>query len=141
VDGLLFKERSWSSFQRALTWDYLDAIEHTVGSFASGQITLTLAGREHKPSFSDQLRATPLNAIGSRTIVEYDDFLEGVEKYPLKNILRYHLNDGSRVIIRPSGTEPKLKIYMDSEGETRFDANSKIASLEIDLWRLVESFA
>ncbi len=52
-----------------------------------------------------------------------DDFLTGVGGFPPGDILRYRLEDGSRVIVRPSGTEPKLKAYLDAattgEGDGR----------------------
>jgi phosphomannomutase len=113
-------------------WDYLETIEHTVGSFASNQITLTLTREEKRLSLPEQLRATPLRAIGSQQITRFDDFREGIDEYPLQDILRYYLNNGSRVIIRPSGTEPKLKIYFDTEGSNRWEAETALALLEGD---------
>jgi phosphomannomutase len=44
--------------------------------------------------------------------------------------LRFDLADGSRVIIRPSGTEPKLKCYLQAVGDSASDAAEKLAKLE-----------
>jgi phosphomannomutase len=42
-----------------------------------------------------------------------DDLLEGNSDFPPSDVLRFWLEDGSRIMVRPSGTEPKLKIYID----------------------------
>ena len=49
---------------------------------------------------------------------------------PPADVLRLWLADGSRVIVRPSGTEPKLKAYLDVRGETAADAAARLAALD-----------
>jgi phosphomannomutase len=56
-------------------------------------------------------------------------------------MLRYYLADGSRVIVRPSGTEPKIKVYLDTAGETRADAAAALAALEASVRDLLDSVA
>ena len=68
-----------------------------------------------------------------------DDFLEGVGKFPKDDILRYYLDDGTRVIARPSGTEPKVKVYLDTEGTTSAEAQSRLTEVESDINELVGS--
>ena len=59
------------------------------------------------------LRQTPLRSLGGVDVTEITDF--SLSPSPLKgNVLRYRLTDGSRVIVRPSGTEPKLKLYFET---------------------------
>jgi phosphomannomutase len=65
--------------------------------------------------------------------------MEGVGGFPPDNILRYYLADGSRVIVRPSGTEPKIKVYLDTAGNTRADAEASLASLEGAVRHLLDS--
>jgi len=122
--------------QRTL-WDYLTQIESAVGGFASSQVTIRLSGDPTQPSISDALRAAPPARIGHRAIARVDDFIDGYAAYPPENIIRYFLEDGSRVIVRPSGTEPKLKIYLDTAGKDRADAHSALSSLEGDVRQLV----
>lgn len=119
-------------------WDYLDDIESAVGGFASTQITIALAGQSDKPSVSGMLRAQPPSMLGSQMITRTDDFSSGFEGFPPENIIRYFLEGGSRIIVRPSGTEPKLKVYLDSEGRTREEAESSLRRLEEAMRQLIE---
>ncbi len=118
-------------------WDYLSTIEEAVGGFASGQITIKRDNSDLGSPLTDQLRAQAPVRIGERTLVTADDFLTGVDGFPEDNILRYYLSEGSRVIVRPSGTEPKVKIYLDTNGPTRHDAEVALESLEHDVRELL----
>jgi phosphomannomutase len=120
--GLAAEERTF--------WDYLADIERAVGGFASGQITLQLSAPETQAPLSTLLRETRPRALGQHSVIRHDDFLEGVDGFPRENILRYYLDDGSRVIVRPSGTEPKLKVYLDTSGETGADARAGLVVLD-----------
>lgn len=120
-------------------WDYLGMIEGVVGGFASGQITIKRNHADAAAPLTDQLRAMAPTRIGERTLMTTDDFLDGVDGFPEDNILRYYLSDGSRVIVRPSGTEPKVKIYLDTTGSTRHDAEVALESLEKDVRELLSS--
>ena len=111
-------------------WDYLADIERAVGGFASGQITLQLGASETQASLSTLLREKPPRVLGQHSVIRHDDFLEGVDGFPREDILRYFLDDDSRVIVRPSGTEPKLKVYLDTSGETGADAQAGLAVLD-----------
>jgi phosphomannomutase len=120
-------------------WDYLTVIEQSVGAYASGQITIKSDTTTADRPITDRLRATPPTHIGDASVSTADDFLEGVESFPSDNILRYSLSDGSRVIVRPSGTEPKIKVYLDTAGETRGDAEAALAALEAAVRQLLDS--
>jgi phosphomannomutase len=122
-------------------WDYLTVIEQTVGAHASGQVTIKIDHTTSDRPITDRLRATPPTHFGGAAVARADDFLEGVESFPKDNILRYYLSDGSRVIVRPSGTEPKVKVYLDTAGETRADAEAALAALEASVRDLLDSVA
>jgi phosphomannomutase len=120
-------------------WDYLHEIEESVGAFASGQVTIRLNTGVAGSTVTTSLRERKLSALGSRSVTRLDDFLEGVGKFPKEDILRYYLDDGTRVIARPSGTEPKVKVYIDTEGATSAEAQSRLTEVESDINELVSS--
>jgi len=120
-------------------WDYLDEIEKAVGACASGQITVRLSAGVPGSTVTSALREKKLLRIGSRSIQGFDDFLEGIGHFPKEDILRYYLEDGTRVIARPSGTEPKVKVYIDTESTTSSEAQEKLTEVEFDINGLVSS--
>ncbi len=140
--GLMALEIAYSlAAEKNTLWDYLATIEESVGGFASSQITIKLGDQGNNTPLAEQLRSTQPGAFGTRGITQVDDFLQGVGKFPREDILRYYLDDGSRVIIRPSGTEPKLKIYLDTQGDTRREAETALKELESALRSLVDSLS
>ena len=120
-------------------WDYLDDIEKAVGFFSSGQVTARLEPGVAGSHLTSSLRKQDLERIGPRKVIQVDDFLEGFEKSPPADILRYRLADGSRVIARPSGTEPKVKFYIDTEGESSLEANSRRDEIKSHVLQLISS--
>ena len=140
--GLMALEIAYSlAAEEKTLWDYLATIEEAVGGFASSQITIKLGDQGNNTPLAEQLRSTQPGAFGTRAITQVDDFLQGVGNFPREDILRYYLEDGSRVIIRPSGTEPKLKIYLDTQGDTRREAETALNQLESALRSLVDSLS
>lgn len=110
--------------------DVMTQFDETFGYFASGQVSvrvddLSLIGR-----IMGALRAAPPTRIGDIAVDRIDDLLSGAEGLPPGDVLRVWLADGSRVIVRPSGTEPKLKAYLDVRGTSREDAAARLASVE-----------
>jgi phosphomannomutase len=61
----------------------------------------------------EQLRGDPPDQLGGLAVEQVDDLTEGSEDLPPTDGLRYRLADGARVIVRPSGTEPKIKAYLE----------------------------
>ena len=59
-----------------------------------------------------------------------DDLLTGVDGFPPGDVLRLWLADGSRVIVRPSGTEPKIKLYVFAKDAGREAADALLNALE-----------
>lgn len=70
----------------------------------------------------------PAQVNGSE-IVEVQDYLNGYQEFPSENVLKYLLQDGSWFCLRPSGTEPKIKIYFAVCGDTLVQADQQLASL------------
>ncbi len=81
---------------------------HLTGAFSVRVDDLSIIGR-----IMDRLRSQPLTTAAGVDVARVDDLLRGDVGLPPTDGLRYYLADDSRVIVRPSGTEPKLKIYLE----------------------------
>ena len=94
--------------------DVLDdlAVEHGVHATDAVLGAGRRPGRR-SPPVMDRLRAAPPATLGGVDVAQVDDLARGDGGLPPTEGLRYYLADGSRVIVRPSGTEPKLKVYLE----------------------------
>lgn len=97
------------------------------GGFASGQVSLRMREVAEIPRLMASLRAEPPGEFAGVAIERVDDFLSGVDGFERGDVLRYRLADGSRVIVRPSGTEPKLKVYLDAASHAG-DGTARLAA-------------
>ncbi|MBF4633277.1 phospho-sugar mutase [Agreia pratensis] len=101
---------------RGLTLDdQLDAFSMRFGHFASGQVSVRVTDLSQITRVMARLRAEPPAEIGGILVSSIDDLLGADGVLPSSDVLRIHLDDGSRVMVRPSGTEPKLKVYLDTQ--------------------------
>ena len=66
------------------------------------------------------------------------DYSKGIDDLPKENVLKYTFTDGSWIAIRPSGTEPKLKVYYSMCGETKKIANDKLENIRAILKKQIE---
>jgi phosphomannomutase len=74
------------------------------------------------------LRSTPPTSIDGVT-AKFTDLAIGTAELGPTDGLRFDLEDGRRVIVRPSGTEPKLKCYLQAVGDSKTAAAAALASL------------
>src|SRR5699024_6576595 len=109
-------------------WDLLDDISVVCGSFASGQVTVRLENRQLVDELAERLRQNPPAVLAGVKVRQVTDLLEPGKAEVPANVLRYDLEDGSRLMIRPSGTEPKLKLYLDSRATNGSPAEQKVAA-------------
>ena len=84
------------------------------GGFASAQIPIRVTDLTAIKRMMNGFRANPPSMIGASRVRAIEDFADGFAEFPPGDILRIWLEDGSRVIVRPSGTEPKVKVYIDA---------------------------
>nr|WP_239528346.1 phospho-sugar mutase [Microbacterium esteraromaticum] len=108
----------------------LDELGSEIGHFASGQVSVRVDDLSLIAGTMSSLRAQPPASFGSRAVASAEDLAAGDAGVPAGDVLRYRLDDGSRVIVRPSGTEPKLKVYIDARGDSPAAAASAVAELE-----------
>ncbi|MBD8219140.1 phospho-sugar mutase [Microbacterium sp. CFBP 13617] len=109
--------------------DLLQEFRDTFGAFASDQISIRVSDVSEIGGIMASLRAQPPSAIGETAVTRIDDLLDGVDGFPPGDVLRLWLDDGSRLIVRPSGTEPKLKLYLDVRGTSAKKATRRLAAL------------
>ncbi|MFD2674609.1 phospho-sugar mutase [Gulosibacter bifidus] len=91
--------------------DLDDEFTAEFGAFESRQVAIRYADAGQLPAVMTKLRAEAPTVVGAVTVAEFYDF-ETAEAPA--NILRLQLADGTRIMIRPSGTEPKIKVYIDA---------------------------
>lgn len=77
------------------------------------------SGFEKMQKLMKDLRDNPLNEIGNKKVLKALDYSVGIEDLPKSNVLKYYLEDGCSVVIRPSGTEPKIKAYISISSNSR----------------------
>ncbi|TFD45049.1 phospho-sugar mutase [Cryobacterium sp. TMT1-2-1] len=123
--------------------DHLDRFSERFGHFASGQISVRVTDVAEIDRVMARLRANPPELVGSIRVDSIDDLSQGVGGLPPSDVLRIRLADGSRVMVRPSGTEPKLKVYLDTRSsigtvpERKAAAEATLADLDRGMRALI----
>lgn len=85
-----------------------------------------LSGMDKMAGIMDNLRKNPLTDIGGTKVTEVTDYLKPEETgLPKANVLIYHLENGETVVVRPSGTEPKIKAYYTTLGKNLEEAQAE----------------
>jgi phosphomannomutase len=94
-------------------FDTLDELYLQHGLHASDQLSIRVADLGLLDAMMNRLRVSPPESFGSSAVEAFADLAEGSEHLPPTDGLLYLTRDQTRVIIRPSGTEPKLKCYLE----------------------------
>jgi phosphomannomutase len=108
--------------------DQLDRFSERFGHFASDQISLRVTDLADIDRIMASLRSAPPAEVGGVTVNRIDDLKDGFDALPPSDVLRIWLADGSRVMVRPSGTEPKLKVYIDASSDQGTAAERRTAA-------------
>ena len=83
------------------------------GWFGSDQISIRVTDLSEIGEMMSRVRSRRPESIGGVRVVRSDDLSDGASGLPASDVVRFWLDGGGRIILRPSGTEPKLKIYVD----------------------------
>lgn len=131
--------------------DALEEIYDKHGYFVEKTISVSfpgLSGKEKMANIMSQVRENAPSELGGISIKKAADYLEGTVKYaegkaarldyPSSDALKYTLEDGSWVAFRPSGTEPKIKLYLGVRGDNREEVDQKAFAIEADMRKLTE---
>ncbi|MDO5746114.1 MAG: phospho-sugar mutase [Actinomycetaceae bacterium] len=94
-------------------WDLLDELAIHCGVYESQPLTLRFSQTSHIDALMAKLRdANGISYLGDHAITHRIDYRDGYGDFPPSNAIEMHTSVGDRIIIRPSGTEPKLKCYL-----------------------------
>ena len=123
--------------------DILDDIAREHGLHATDQLSVRMDDLAAIPAVVDRLRSNPPTSLGGLEVLGVDDLAQGSATLPPTNGLRLRLADDARVVVRPSGTEPKIKCYLevvvpvdDDEGgvdAARINAVGRLDAIRNDL--------
>jgi phosphomannomutase len=125
---------------RTLT-DRLDDIAREHGLYATDQLSVRVTDLGLIAAAMERLRSAPPTALGGLHVERVDDLAQGSADLPPTEGLRFSLAENARVIVRPSGTEPKIKCYLevvvpvDAEAEDGVDAARISATGRLDAIR------
>jgi len=102
--------------------DALADLDEKYGPHRTDQLSLRVEDLEAIPRMMAALRQDPPKELGGLAVSRFEDLSEGAGGLPPTDGLRFSLDGGARVIIRPSGTEPKLKCYLEADSAERLAA-------------------
>jgi phosphoglucomutase len=125
--ALLMAELALDQKRRGQTvLDYLERLSREFGHFRNEGVSLVMTGLEGKQQMAlllDRLRANPPREIAGLLVTGVEDLrdeqgrfgpLKGATDAASRNVLVFHLGEQARIALRPSGTEPKAKIYLEA---------------------------
>ncbi|MEY2946156.1 MAG: hypothetical protein RL243_930 [Actinomycetota bacterium] len=114
----------------------LDLLYEKFGHWATSQITLRFDNVAKAAAIVAAIRANPPQTVLGQTPA-FTDLANGTDDLPATDGLRFALPDGRRALIRPSGTEPKLKCYLEAKGKTAAEASAGLTELEAEFRRIL----
>ncbi|MCI1772546.1 phospho-sugar mutase [Paenibacillus lautus] len=129
---LIAEAGAYYKAQGKTLYEVLQELYRTYGYFAEKLETRTLKGIQGVQLIAGIMSAWRESApseVSGIKLSETEDFSLGLYGLPRENVLKFHLADGSWFCLRPSGTEPKIKLYFAVQGRTYEDAQAKIAVL------------
>ena len=133
-------------------WDAMEDIYKKYGYYKETQVSIVLEGAEGAEKIQEMMtnmRNTPVNKIGEYKVLEFKDIEKDIDKdmltgnikstgLPKSNVLYYELENDSWCCVRPSGTEPKIKLYMGVKGTSDDDASKKLEDLKNAMVEIVK---
>lgn len=143
VASMLLAEMAAYYKERSMTLrDALDALYEEYGNYGEGAANIYmegLDGLEKMKALMDRLRNDPPKELAGHRVIERRDYLADTildvdtgkvtsTGLPTSNVLYYRTDAGDNIIIRPSGTEPKIKTYILVHGKDQQEVNDKIAA-------------
>lgn len=137
---LIAEMAAWYANQNKTLYDALQDCYAKYGYYGEATTNLVMPGLDgmrDMAAIMERLRAAPLTQVAGTPVVAQKDYLTGTVTDPAtgavtsmelkdSNVVAYDLADGTTFIIRPSGTEPKIKVYVLAHGDTQADCDNKL---------------
>ena len=137
---VLTEMAAWYAGQGMTLYDALQALYDKYGIYGEKTLNLVMPGLDglvKMKALMARLREQPLTDIAGTPVVTRKDYADGTEtavsdgsvsQMELKgsNVLKYHLSDGTDLVVRPSGTEPKVKVYILAQDTDRAGCAAKV---------------
>lgn len=132
--------------------DLLHALFHQFGIYREKQLSLSFKagkeGMEQMAAIMHRLRQNPPKEVGGKRVILMEDYEKGIRtdlktqkqeplELPISDVLLFRLEDESRLVIRPSGTEPKVKIYGSASSRSFSNIASGIAECDSRLEQIL----
>ena len=138
---LLTEMTAWYAAQGMTLLDALDALYAKYGYYGEKTLNLVMPGLEGMALMAKlmaKLRQAPPAEIAGTTVLRQKDYQDGTERNTASgavspmalvgsNVLAYDLADETTLVVRPSGTEPKIKVYVLAKGKDSTDSQEKVA--------------
>ncbi len=136
---LICQMAAWYKAQGKTLIDGLNEIYGEYGYFLDALDPFVLKGKDGAEKISalmDTFRADGFSVFeGADKVLDYS---KGIDDLPIENVLKFVWNDGSWVAVRPSGTEPKIKIYYSVREENRQKAHERLEKIRDRVKNLIE---
>jgi phosphoglucomutase len=133
-------------------YDALIDMYKEYGFYKESLVSISLEGKEGQEKIGNALQnlrhsmKTTINGIKISKKMDYklsiekdlDNMTEKIIELPKSNVLKFILQDGSWFVVRPSGTEPKMKIYLSVVGNSSEDAENKTQEFKTNVMKIIE---
>lgn len=129
---LICEAAAYYKGQGKTLYNVMEELYDQFGYFLENLESRTLKGKDgiaQIQGIMSDWRSAPPEQVGGVAIETVLDYAQGLNGLPKENVLKYMLADGSWFCLRPSGTEPKIKVYFAVRGQSLEDAQQKMQSL------------
>jgi len=126
-------------------FDVLDRLAREHGVYATSQVSVRVSDLERIAAVMSSLRSEPPAEVAGAAVMSVDDLEQPTDGLPPTDGLRFALADGSRIVVRPSGTEPKVKCYLQAVVPVdedliaaRAEAGRRLQAMSVDVGRWLQ---
>jgi len=129
---LISEAAAYYKKQGKTLYDVLLSLYDEYGYFLEKLESRTMKGKEGLEKIRgimEDWRFNPPQAVKGAAVAEVLDYSQGIGGLPKENVLKYVLSDGSWFTLRPSGTEPKIKVYFAVKGTSAENSRERLAAL------------